>query len=122
MVGSVGKTDEGGEKRRTAKILFTSGNVIRITETDEQRIIGRSDIVRSTPANKAKYVSRKHCRIFRIGRKFYIQDGNGEKNSLNGTIVNGIKLLKNEKRLLRHNDIISLGGVVKLKFKYERLK
>ncbi|MEG0509564.1 MAG: FHA domain-containing protein, partial [Eubacterium sp.] len=53
-------------------------------------------------------VSRKHCVIEYIDNDFYISD----IGSSNGTRVNNVKLINNEKKKLSFDDRIKLGEVV----------
>lgn len=53
-------------------------------------------------------VSRKHCMIEYIDGDFYLSD----LGSSNGTYVNGIKLMEDEKKKLVAEDKIKLGDVV----------
>ena len=52
-------------------------------------------------------VSRVHCRIDMIDEEFYITD----LESMNGTYVNGKRLIPNQKYPIRENDMISLADV-----------
>ncbi|MCR5144639.1 MAG: FHA domain-containing protein [Lachnospiraceae bacterium] len=51
-------------------------------------------------------ISRHHAVIKREGEGFYIKD----VGSLNGTSINGSKLVKDENGFLRNGDIVNLGG------------
>jgi hypothetical protein len=50
-------------------------------------------------------VSRMHAKVFSIGGEMMLQD----LNSKNGTFINGIRLLPNEKRIITADDEISFG-------------
>ncbi|MBK8134410.1 MAG: FHA domain-containing protein [Anaerolineae bacterium] len=77
-------------------------------ENDEV-IIGREetcDIVL-----RERQISREHIRIYRADGRYYVED----KNSRNGTWVNG-KKLENETRELYDNDEIHIALAVRLQF------
>lgn len=68
----------------------------------EDITIGRSET--SSIAINSTGVSRSHARIYPDAKDFYIKDlGSG-----NGTKLNGIRLPKNEKYILKHNDVITI--------------
>ncbi|HXG65608.1 MAG TPA: FHA domain-containing protein, partial [Blastocatellia bacterium] len=56
-------------------------------------------------------VSRRHARIYRQGEQFVIED----LGSINGTVVNSIRLNRQSPRVLSAGDELKLGGTV-LKF------
>jgi pSer/pThr/pTyr-binding forkhead associated (FHA) protein len=68
---------------------------------EEEIIIGRSPVCQLRLSSKN--VSRKHARIFFRNDEYYIED----LGSINGTYVNGIKVVK---CALRKNDLIYVGG------------
>jgi len=65
-----------------------------------------SDLAVRIPRER-KHVSRQHATIMQTPKGVVIQD----EGSTNGTWVNGVKLPKNGKHLLRHSDTIILGKV-----------
>ena len=60
----------------------------------------------------SRKISRLHCEVFREGRHYFIVD-----RSLNGTLLNGRPLQKDEAALLKRGDEVVLGGGVKLRFR-----
>ena len=82
---------------------------VLIGRTDPHtRIFPDFDLTMYDPQTK---VSRSHARIFRLGEQFLIED----LGSVNGTIVNSIKLTAKTPRALSAGDELRLGGTV-LKF------
>ena len=70
---------------------------------------GEADIVIS---DKRYKISRSHCVIRRVGRKYYLQD-----KSANGTKVNGQEVSKVNYHLLRKGDEISLADAAEFLFR-----
>jgi len=68
----------------------------------EDIVLGRADI--SSLILDSQGVSRQHAKIFPKDKDFYIID----LSSLGGTKLNGMLIPKNEKYILKHNDIISI--------------
>jgi len=71
-------------------------------EFDGEILIGRLEGVDITLDSKG--VSRRHAKLIRDKEDFYIID----LESKSGTFLNGIRLPKNEKYLLRNNDLIRI--------------
>lgn len=69
---------------------------------DEEITLGRDQHCQVVLAQQA--VSRNHCRITRDGTLFFVED----LGSSYGTNINGQKLPKGEKRLLRNGDTIEI--------------
>jgi hypothetical protein len=73
---------------------------------------GESFVLGRSSTNDIKVVdmgvSRKHCHIFKVGGKFYIED----LKSTNGTRVNGYKLRTGERYEVGENDFIAIGKTV----------
>lgn len=72
---------------------------------------GEADIVISDAKRK---ISRSHCVIRQVGRKYYLKD-----KSANGTRVNGAVLPKDKYYQLRKGDEISLADVAEFTFRPE---
>lgn len=68
----------------------------------EEILLGRDKI--NTVTLEGAGVSRKHAKIFPDGKDFYLID----LESTGGTKLNGMRLPKNEKYILKHNDIINI--------------
>lgn len=70
-------------------------------------VIGKKETSVDGVVRLSDRVSRVHCRIDMIDEEFYITD----LESMNGTYVNGKRLIPNQKYPIRENDIISLADV-----------
>jgi len=89
--------------RLTVKMKSGSGAESKTVLLDEELItFGRDQTCQVVLAQQA--VSRNHARISRDGTLFFLED----LGSSFGTQVNGQKLPKGEKRLLRNGDIIAI--------------
>ncbi|MBL8916474.1 MAG: FHA domain-containing protein [Archangium sp.] len=89
--------------RLTVKMKSGSGAETKTVLLDEETILfGRDQACQVVLAQQA--VSRNHARISRDGTLFFLED----LGSSFGTQVNGQKLPKGEKRLLRNGDIIAI--------------
>ncbi len=90
--------------RLTVKMKGTSGtDQTKTVLLDEETItFGRDATCQVVLAQQA--VSRAHARISRDGTLFFLED----LGSSFGTLVNGQKLPKGEKRLLRNGDVIAI--------------
>jgi pSer/pThr/pTyr-binding forkhead associated (FHA) protein len=73
-----------------------------VTLTEDTITLGRDDKCDVVLAQSA--VSRSHARISRDGTLFFVED----LGSSFGTLLNGSKLKKNEKQLLRNGDTIAI--------------
>jgi pSer/pThr/pTyr-binding forkhead associated (FHA) protein len=73
-----------------------------VTLTEDTITLGRDDQCDVVLAQSA--VSRSHARIVRDGTLFFVED----LGSSFGTLLNGSKLKKNEKQLLRNGDTIAI--------------
>lgn len=89
--------------RLTVKMKSGSGAETKTVLLDEETILfGRDQSCQVVLAQQA--VSRNHARISRDGTLFFLED----LGSSFGTQINGQKLPKGEKRLLRNGDIIAI--------------
>lgn len=68
----------------------------------EEILLGRASTNNIVLDNES--VSRRHARIFPAGSDFFIKD----LGSVAGTILNGMRLPKEEKYILKHNDLITI--------------
>ena len=93
------------EEKLNCSIVLEDGTKVPISSTSFT--IGRSPDCH-LPMNHTK-VSRIHCRITKVSDSYILED----LGSSNGTKVNGRKV---KKAILRHNDEISLGEAVYLRF------
>src|SRR5262249_18736069 len=118
--GSAAAAHASAPARITAQLVVVgTSDMVKPFVIDKQSVlIGRMDphtgifpdfdLTMHDPQTK---VSRKHARIFRQGEQFLIED----LGSVNGTIVNSIKLNSKSPRVLSVGDEVRLGGTV-LKF------
>ncbi|MBN1312832.1 MAG: protein kinase [Anaerolineae bacterium] len=96
------------------KLVTVTGQAIPLTKTD--MIIGRSHPRDSaTPdidlwtlgIEDARTASRRHCRIFQDGKKYFIED----LGSMNGTFLNDVQLQTGTTHPLKEGDRIMTGRV-----------
>lgn len=101
-------------KRRSHLKITGFGGKDKVIELGEgQVIIGRSPECRAQlPVNN---VSRKHARVIFRNEEYHIED----LGSVNGTYVNGIRIVK---CVLRNNDQIDIGEVKILFYEEETLQ
>src|SRR5690349_3535553 len=85
------RSEQGGAEKPSEVIL-----------DQEQITVGRDRRCHVVLAQQA--VSRSHARISRDGQLFFIED----LGSAYGTQLNGQKLPRGEKRLLRNGDVIAI--------------
>ncbi len=76
---------------------------LQLGSDKSEYLIGREEGCELVIANEA--VSRKHARIYKDGNDWLIED----LGSRHGTTVNGEPLAKDEKKLVRHGDLIGIG-------------
>jgi pSer/pThr/pTyr-binding forkhead associated (FHA) protein len=89
--------------RLTVKMRGAEGEKAHVVMlTDELILLGRDENCQVVLAQQA--VSRNHARISRDGSLFFVED----MGSSFGTMINGAKLPKGEKRLLRNGDTIAI--------------
>lgn len=94
-----------------ATLELSDGRILPITSP--RQIFGRSDFEKYLSPELLKYVSRRHFMIYLEPGGFFIED----LGSANGTIVNGSDIRGKGKVPLKPNDVVEVGGVIKLKFK-----
>ena len=90
------------------KIILTEGAMKgRSFDFDDNTVfIGRSfknDIQISDNA-----ISRKHLKVFKIGKRFFIED----LKSTNGTLINGEPISSGESYEVNERDSVQIGGTV----------
>ena len=90
------------------KIILTEGTLAgRSFVFDENTVfIGRS--FKSDIQINDNAISRKHLKIFRIGKRFFIED----LKSTNGTLINGESIASGESYEVGEGDNIQIGGTV----------
>jgi hypothetical protein len=75
--------------------------------------LGRDDFRSLLAPAKANLLSREHLRIDYANGEYYIED----RNSTNGTKVNGSRIISKDRLLLNDGDVIILADVLTLTFK-----
>jgi len=90
------------------KIILTEGTMSgRSFVFDENTVfIGRS--FKSDMQINDNAISRKHLKVFRIGKRFFIED----LKSTNGTLINGEPIASGESYEVGEGDNIQIGGTV----------
>jgi len=90
------------------KIILTEGTLAgRSFVFDENTVfVGRS--FKSDIQINDNAISRKHLKIFRIGKRFFIED----LKSTNGTLINGESIASGESYEVGEGDNIQIGGTV----------
>lgn len=90
------------------KIILTEGAMTgRSFVLDDNNVfIGRS--FKSDIQINDNAISRKHLKVFRIGKRFFIED----LKSTNGTLINGEPIASGESYEVGEGDNIQIGGTV----------
>ena len=106
-------------RQRTARLLLEEGNVV-FTLAGTTMMLGRYDPVTEvqpeidlSPLDTKRSVSRRHAVLNERKGTWYLTEEGG---ALNGTFVNGVKLLQGHGAPLSDGDIVSL-GMVRLTFR-----
>jgi len=103
----------GGTKQYYAGFEMPNGQIVPITDVNKE--FGRQDFLSFVPPDVQSLISRRHFKISFAPRErtFMIED----LGSANGTMVNNSEIRGKGRVPLKNDDIVSLGGVVNLKFK-----
>jgi pSer/pThr/pTyr-binding forkhead associated (FHA) protein len=90
------------------KIILTDGTMKgRSFDFDDNNVfIGRSS--KNDVQIKDNAISRKHLKLFKIGKRFFIED----LKSTNGTLINGEPIASGESYEVNTDDSIQIGGTV----------
>jgi pSer/pThr/pTyr-binding forkhead associated (FHA) protein len=90
------------------KIILTDGTMKgRAFDFDDNNVfIGRSS--KNDVQIKDNAISRKHLKLFQIGKRFFIED----LKSTNGTLINGEPIASGESYEVNTDDSIQIGGSV----------
>jgi hypothetical protein len=101
------------EKRdiKTAKLILPDNSEIVIDS--QEQVFGRAAFEKSISADDLLHISRNHFIITYEDKKHYIED----KNSKNGTIVNGAEIKEKGKFELKDGAAIEIGKTVSIIFK-----
>ena len=75
-------------------------------------VLGRNDMKGFLIKDELETISTKHCRIFKDGNNFYIEDGYNGKSSTNGTKLGSVDITNKGKQILKKNSIITLADIV----------
>ena len=91
---------EGAQRAHLALLTGEKAGTHYLIKDDRMTVIGRDGecLIRLEDPD----ASRRHAAIQPFGREFYIMD----MGSTNGTLINGVR---EEKRILRHGDKITIG-------------
>lgn len=89
--------------------LYGGGEIYLTTES---RWLGRDSLSGMVPERDLRYVSREHLIIGFEDGQYYIED----RNSTNGTRLNGVQIRGKGKHRLHHGDQIQLADAVTLIF------
>ncbi len=102
------------EKAKSARLVLEEGGVVFPLKGPEM-LLGRYDPVTEIqpeidlgPLDTKRSVSRRHARLTEKSGSWYLAEEGG---ALNGTFVNGIKLLQNKGAPLSDGDVVSVGMV-----------
>ncbi len=102
------------EKTRNVRLVLEEGGVVFPLKGPEM-LLGRYDPVTEIqpeidlgPLDTKRSVSRRHARLTEKGGSWYLAEEGG---ALNGTFVNGIKLLQGKGAPLTDGDVVSVGMV-----------
>jgi FHA domain len=103
----------GGTKQYYAGFEMPNGQIVPITDINKE--FGREDFKSFLPPDVQTLVSRRHFKVSFSPRDktFMIED----LGSANGTVVNSTEIRGKGRVPLKNDDVVSLGGVVNLKFK-----
>lgn len=103
----------GGTKQYYAGFEMPNGQIVPITDINKE--FGREDFRAQLPADVQQLISRRHFKVSFSPRDktFLIED----LGSANGTSVNNSDIRNKGRVPLKNNDVVSLGGVINLKFK-----
>jgi pSer/pThr/pTyr-binding forkhead associated (FHA) protein len=90
-----------------------NGQIVPITDVNKE--FGRDDFRSFVPPDVQSLISRRHFKVSFAprDRTFMIED----LGSSNGTMVNNSEIRGKGRVPLKNDDVVSLGGVINLKFK-----
>ncbi|MGC8870385.1 MAG: FHA domain-containing protein [Brevinematia bacterium] len=94
-----------------AKLEMSNGKILPISSV--QQSFGRKDFEQFLDPATAMTISRNHFTIYFRGGKFFIED----RNSTNGTLLNGQEIRGTGPHEIKDGDTISPAGVVSIKFR-----
>lgn len=94
-----------------AKLISPDNSEIALAEGT--RVIGRGDFDRTLAGEDLKYISRQHLSITFEDSEYFVED----RDSANGTNLNGVEIKGKGKQMLQDGDRIEVAAVVTLTFK-----
>jgi len=97
-----------------AKIILPNNQEIAIA--GKERIFGRGDFKGCISDDERYYISKLHFSITKENDRFYIED----KNSKNGTKLNGVEIKDMGRKELKDGDEIAVANVLNMKFNIRR--
>ena len=93
-----------------AKFISAGGDLILLPATG---FLGRSDFQSALPPDKADLISRRHIEVTSENGKYYIED----RNSTNGTRLNGKPIKGAGRHALNDGDTVELANAISLTFR-----
>lgn len=94
-------------------LVFTSldsNNPVKLTVNSSPFFIGKNPAKVDGVISFNKAIGRVHCRFIYQNGNYYIIDGDGTKNSTNGTYVNGARLQGMQPFPVKNGDVIRLAN------------
>lgn len=93
-----------------AQLSLPNGTLLPLKS--DSTVIGRGELSRALALNELGLISRQHLYITRDDDQYFIED----KDSANGTRLNGTEIRGKGPSTLNDGDVIELAGIVQLKF------
>ena len=90
---------------------MTDGSEILLAGNN--RVLGRRDFEKVLQKDTAAYISRNHFSVGYSGGDYFIED----RNSTNGTKINGVDIKGQEKYKLEDGDEIEIAGKLIIRFR-----
>jgi len=94
-----------------ARLILADNSQIALT--GGVKTLGRNDFQRVAPADRSSHISRSHLAIGYEGGQFYIED----RNSTNGTRLNGSEIKATGRHWLKDGDQVDVGGATSFTFR-----
>lgn len=110
---SGGGSTGGGGSFNQPTLTFTSvdpRNPVNFIIKSSEYIIGKNPQKVNGVISFNKAIGRVHCRFIFRNNAYYIIDGDGTKNSTNGTYINGSRLRDTQPHPVKSGDVIRLAN------------
>lgn len=105
------KDGRGSKSQPSATLKSTDpSNPLRLKIDRAEYIIGKNPQKVNGVVDFNKAIGRVHCRFVFQNNQYFLVDGNGVKNSTNGTYINGVKLTDLQPHPVKNGDIIRLAN------------